>query len=188
MSVPVSNKRCLGIFNVGISVQVGEEGDLVSDGLVGEITSTGGQVAVGEGLRLVPSLHGVNEVCLVGVTEICESGDVESSQHFMVLVDQVVTMEHVEAVPWCIPSNDLDGFRRTKPDNIFERNSLIGLNSTTATDSRDDLEIDEMDVDGMRPTATTIGELPNFNVTTLWLGEDSLESVGPGDTVDLPLT
>lgn len=51
-----------------------------------------------------------------------------------------------------------------------------------------DFEVDEMNMDWMRPAPTMILESPELNSTSRWLGEDAIVDIIEGDAVDCPLT
>lgn len=71
-------------------------------------------------------LHGVNEVGGFRVAEIGgEGGDVEGHRHVVVLVDEVVAVEHVDAVPGGVFSQHVHPFVIAKEDNVFETRFLV---------------------------------------------------------------
>jgi hypothetical protein len=65
----------------------------------------------------------------------------------MVFMDQVVAVEHVNAIPWCIFSYHTDFLVGSEEDDVFETSLLVGEDRALPTSSRDDLEVNEVDVD-----------------------------------------
>jgi hypothetical protein len=139
-------------------------------------------------LRAVAGLHGVDETGLLVVAQISQRRYIEGRHHLVVLVDQIVAVEHVEAVPWCVASDNVDLFVGVQPDNILECNLFIRQDTTTrAASACDDLEVDQMDMNGVGPSTSAVLKNPVLDRSTLRFGEHTLfGTISPGDTVDLP--
>jgi hypothetical protein len=105
-----------------------------------------------------------------------------------IFMNEIVAMEHVQAVPGSIMSLDFDCLARAKPDNVLEPLSFVVVERTVTVGSGQDLEIDKMDVNRMRPTAAAVLKLPYFNRTARHICQHAVGCVGKDDTVDLPLT
>jgi len=97
-----------------------------------------------------------------------------------------MAMEHVQAVPRRISGDNVNCFGCVEPDDILESYCLVRHDRSSPANPRDDLEVNQMDVDGMRPPSTAILELPDFDGPPLWLGEDTLGDIGPHNAVNLP--
>jgi hypothetical protein len=112
-----------------------------------EVASTVVKVVLAETLCAVLGFHGVDEGSLFVVTEIFQCGDIESGHHVVVFVDQVVAVEHVETIPWTIAGENLNLFVLVQPNDIFQCGLLVGKNTTSASSTAHNLEVDEMNVD-----------------------------------------
>lgn len=55
----------------------------------------------------VSLLHGVNEVGCLRVPPVSETGDVECGHHVMILMNEIVAVEHVDSIPRSISGNNL---------------------------------------------------------------------------------
>ena len=123
--VPVLNKSRLNLIDMTVSVESDEEVELVCDALLAEHTGTCLEVGLGESHRTVAWLHRVDKVSGLGVAEVAQCSDVESCQHLVVFVDQIVAavelismkmvynggvdlLKHVDTVPWRIACDNLD--------------------------------------------------------------------------------
>ena len=98
-------------------------------------------------------LHRVNELGCLRVAEVGKAGDVESSHHVVVLVDEVVAVEHVDTIVWGVAGDDGDLLVGTKQDDVLQGFSFVGKNASFASGAAQDLEVDEMDMHGMAPAA-----------------------------------
>lgn len=76
-------------------------------------------------------------------------------------------LEHIHSIPRSVSSNDVNLFVRVKPHDIFQRDLLIRHKCTSATIARRDLKIDQMDMDGMRPTTSSVLQRPVGQVSKL---------------------
>jgi hypothetical protein len=65
----------------------------------------------------------------------------------VVFVDQVVAVEHVETIPWTIAGENFNLFVLVQPNDIFQCSLLIRKDTTSATSTAHNLEVDEMNVD-----------------------------------------
>lgn len=118
------------------------------DGAVGEISRATCKIAIRERLRTVALFHRIDEAGLLIVAKVRKGSDVHCSHHLVVFVDQVVAVElysvskvtsivvsenntyHVETIPRCVASDDVDFFVGVQPNNILERLLLIGSHTT----------------------------------------------------------
>lgn len=116
--------------------------DLGLDGLRGEDAGTGAEV--GEDIRLgVPAfVLRVAEVGGLVVAEVLQHGHVEGGHHVLILVNQVVAVEHVEARPRLVMSLDPDRLAGREPDDVLETVGLVRLDAAVAARARDDAEVD----------------------------------------------
>jgi hypothetical protein len=80
----------------------------------------------------------------------------------MVFMDKVVTMEHVDTLPWCVPSHNTDGFTRGYPNDILFTRCLVWHHIVTAASARKHLEINEVDMNRMRGISTSVSQFPNL--------------------------
>jgi hypothetical protein len=71
-------------------------------------------------------------------------------------VYKVVTVKHVDTIPGRVARNNNDSLIWAQPDNIFKRYLLIGLDAARATSTRNDLEINQVNVNWMAPTTTLV--------------------------------
>ena len=104
----------------------------------------------------------------------------------MILVDEIVAMEHVHTVPGCILSQDLHLLVDAEKYDIFESDLLVFEHRTLTVETFNYLKVDEMDVNGMGPAAAAVFELPQLHLTAGWLCQDSVVYVSEGDAVDRP--
>lgn len=66
----------------------------------------------------------------------------------MIAVEGFGVTHHVEAIPRRKPRNNVDLFVGVEPDNVFEGYLFVGPHSA-GTGAANDLEVDEMDMDGV---------------------------------------
>lgn len=93
-----------------------------------------------------PSIfHGINEICRLVISKVLEDSHVEGSHHIVIFVYKVMTVEHVDTVPWGEFSYDANFLIGAEDNNIFEP-SFVWHHLVPSAASRDDLEIDEMNV------------------------------------------
>ena len=76
------------------------------------------------GLSAPSLLHRINEVGRFRVAEVGERGDVEGGHHVVVFVDEVVAVEHVDAVPRRVAGEDAHFFVGAQEDDVFEGHFL----------------------------------------------------------------
>ncbi|KAL2284811.1 hypothetical protein FJTKL_08640 [Diaporthe vaccinii] len=132
-------------------------------------------------------LHGVQvSRCLI-IAPVRKSSDVEGSHHVVILVDQVVAMEHVDSVPWSIVSLHDRGLSSPQPDHVLEPSGLVGHDSPVAIRPREDTEVNQMNMDGMRPAIAGVLQLPDLGCASWHLGENPIVDIGKDDVINLPL-
>lgn len=97
---------------------------------------------------------------------------------------------HVKTIPRSIAGNHIDLLVGVEPHNVLQSDLLVRLDTPTAAASaRDDLEVDQMNVNRVCPASRAILQGPVLDGTTLGLGQNALlGTIGPGDAVDLPFT
>jgi len=122
--LPVSFEAGFDSNNVAVSIKIVEECHLLLDGSVCEVSATSFPVGFGERLRAVALLHGVDEAGLFVVAKIRQGGNIHSSHHLVVFVDQVVAVEHVQTIPGCVASNHIDLLVGVQPNHVLLQVSL----------------------------------------------------------------
>lgn len=97
---------------------------------------------------------------------------------------------HVKTIPRSIAGNHIDLLVGVEPHNVLQSDLLVRLDTPTAAASaRDDLEVDQMNVDRVCPASCAVLQRPVLDSTALGLGQNALfGTIGPGDAVDLPFT
>ena len=78
----------------------------------------------------------------------------------MVFVNKVMAVEHVEAVPGSEVSQHMDDFTGCEENCVLEAGSLIRQESPSTSGSADDLQVHEMNVNGMYSLASGVAQLP----------------------------
>lgn len=106
----------------------------------------------------------------------------------MVLVDEVVAVEHVDSLPWRISGNNPHNFAGCDPNHVLHTSSFIWHHCVPSASARDDLEVNEMDMDRVRSVATSVSQLPDLVLTEDRSRQDAVFNVCPANTVDDPLT
>ena len=71
-------------------------------------------------LAAVLLLHRIQKLGGLGIAPVAEAGDVKSSHHVMVFVDQIVAVEHVDTIVRCVTGDDGHNFILAKQDDILE--------------------------------------------------------------------
>lgn len=102
MCLPVCFECGLDLGCMFVSVQPDEEIALVVDFAIIEVATTTRIVAFAEGFGSVCWVHGIQEGGGFVIAKVCDGCNVHRRHHFMVLMDQVVAVEHIETVPWSI--------------------------------------------------------------------------------------
>src|SRR3954452_13458185 len=113
--------------------------------------------------------------------------DLVLDHHVVVLVDEVVAVDHVPP-----------GVRR-EPGDHADHLALADVHGVLRTElprvrrlavAIEDLEVDEVDVDGMEPAARVVAQLPDLDIAGARVGDDVLEAavddVVPREAVDRP--
>lgn len=137
-------------------------------------------------LRAPPLLHWVHKVRSLLISEIRKSSDVEGSHHVMILMDEVVAMEHVHPIPGRILGQNLHLLVDAEKHDIFECDLLVLEDRALPVETFNDLEVDEVDVNWMGPAAAAILELPQLHLTARRPCQDPVIYVGEGDAIDRP--
>jgi len=96
-----------------------------------------------------------------------------------------MAVEHVETVPGHVAGEHKDDFVPAEEHYVLERGGFVRQDRSVAL-ARDDLEVNEMNMDGMGPAAAFVLEFPEFDGASGWPGEDAVVDVVEGDAVDLP--
>src|SRR6266498_5100060 len=97
-------------------------------------------------------------------------------------------MTYVETIPRGVPSKHIDNFILTNQHNILKSCCFIWQYRSIALLACNHFEVDEMNMDWMRPAPTMILESPQLNSTSRRPGEDAIVDIGEGNAVDCPLT
>jgi hypothetical protein len=178
-----SDEGRLKIVLVNIRVKVGIEGEGYCDSLFCGDNSWVVWHGNEAGVKWVDELGNV-----LWVVEVDEISDVKRAHHGVIFMNQVVAMEHVKTIPRSVASQDPDLLILSEKNDILERDRLVNLDTTVALLTGDNLEIDEMDVDGVSPSTTHVDKLPKLDRSTWGSGKNTVGNVVEGDTVDLPFT
>jgi hypothetical protein len=102
-------------------------------------------------------------------------------------MDQVMAVEHVDSVPRRVSCDDSHFFVRAYPDDVFQSNCFVRLNPAAATCSRDDLEINQVDVNWVSPASALVDQLPNLDRSTFGLCKNSgIDTIRPNMSVNVP--
>jgi len=110
--------------------------------------------------------------------------NVECCHHVVILVHKVVAMEHVHTTPRLEVGNDLHLLVLPKVNDVLQSSRFIRLNSSSTSYSRHDLEVNEMDVDRVRPATRFVHETPSLYPTLRRLGQDTVWNVFKSNAVD----
>ena len=121
------------------------------------------------------------------VAKVLEHTDVERGHHVMVLVDQVMAMEHVHPVPGRVLGQHLHLLVGAQQHNVLERGLLVLEHRAAAVEALHDLEVDEVDMDRMGPTTAAVLQLPKLDFAALGFSENPVGGVGEGYVVNGPL-
>lgn len=123
-----------GLDGVELAVGLleGEHLHLGLDGLGGEDVGAGAEVGEVVGRGGPALVLGVAEVGGLVVAEVLQHGDVEGGHHVLVLVDEVVAVEHVEAGPGLVVGLDAHRLADGEPDDVLEAVGLVGLDAAVA--------------------------------------------------------
>lgn len=81
------------------------------------------------------------------------------------------------------------GEKRIRPYNEETKKGGEGRDArlTSWAYARHDLEVDEVDVDGVGPGGAEVAQLPLLDGAAGWFGEDAIRDVVEGDVVDGPV-
>lgn len=175
----------------GVELAVGllerEHLDLVDDGVGGEDALAGAEVGEDVGLGVPAVVLGVAEVGGLVIPEAREHGDVEGRHHVLVLVDQVVAVEHVQPRPGLVVRLHPHRLPLRQPDHVFQAVRLVRLHAAVPARPRDHPEVHEVHVDRVRPAAGAVLELPDLDGAAGHLGQHAVGHVLEADPVDEPL-
>ncbi|TLD12853.1 uncharacterized protein PgNI_02843 [Pyricularia grisea] len=183
---PVAVKRIAHLIDLAVGISVSQEGNSSLDALIAKGTSATREVGSTKCLGTPALLHGVDEVSLLVVAKVGQGSHVEGGHHVVVLVDQVVAVEHVDAVPGGVVSLDEHLFVLAQPDDVLETGGLVGQDGAVAV-ALQNPKVDKVDVDGVGPAAGRVLELPDLDGSAGDVGEHAVVDVGKGDAVDAPL-
>jgi hypothetical protein len=81
--LPVGGQTRLHRCNIAVRIEAVEESDFGLDGCIRKVTTSPGEVTVGERLGSVSWLHWVDEGGLLVVAQVRQSGDIECSHHIL---------------------------------------------------------------------------------------------------------
>lgn len=96
-------------------------------------------------------------------------------------------MEHVETVPGSVARQDVHFFVLAQEHDVLQRGGFVGFDfGAGAFLAGDDLEVDEVDVDGVGPAAAVVDEFPELDGASWGFGEDAVIDVVEGYAVDFP--
>lgn len=98
-----------------------------------------------------------------------------------------MAVEHVRPGPGLVVRLDGQGLTAAQPDDVLETGSLVGHHGVAASGAGEDLEVDQVDVDGVRPTARVVLKLPDLNSAEGGFGQDTVVDVREDDLVNLVL-
>lgn len=109
-------------------------------------------------------VHWVGEVkgAVERVSQGLQKSDVERGQHGMIFVDEIVAVEHVDAIPWSVVSQDLRSLTGLEEDGILQTCRFVREESSRAASTGNDLEVDKMDMDGVDCEAASVVEGPKL--------------------------
>lgn len=141
--IPIRVQCILDMFSTVVGVEGRECGERLDQHLV--------QVGRARpGLCSPALLHGVDELCCLGVAKVAqaEGRDVESAHHVVVLVDKVVAVEHVDAVPGSVLRHNLQRLVWPNHANIFHACSLVRHHLAAPADPLYNLKVDKVDMNG----------------------------------------
>ena len=105
----------------------------------------------------------------------------------MVLVDEVVTMKHVNTCPRCVASHNPDNFTRSDPHDVLRTRCLIWHHLITVTRTRQHLEVDQVDMNRMRGIPTSVSQLPDLVFSQYRSCQNTVLDILPAYTIDKPL-
>lgn len=132
-------------------------------------------------------IQGIDEARAL-VANVRQGRDVERGHHLVVLVHQVVAVEHVLAGVRPVLRLDPHRLADVEPDDVLEALRLVVLHAAVAAArARQDLEVDEVHVDGVRPAAAAVDKVPDLDRVARRPGEDAVVDVAKRHAVDLPL-
>ena len=77
--------------------------------------------------------------------------------------DQVVAVEHVHPVPGRVVRLDKHGLVAREPDDVLQPAGLVRQDVTVAAGPLEDLEVNQVDVDGVGPAAGPVLQLPDLD-------------------------
>ena len=93
--------------------------------------------------------------------------DCELGHHVVVLMDQVVAVDHVATPVRTELDEDPDRLSLTEVGDVLGAELLVERRSAVAVQ---DLEVDQVDVERVEPTSTGIGQLPDLGGVQLGIG------------------
>lgn len=83
---------------MAVRVQAGHELDALDNRLVAKGPGTASKLGPSVWLSSPSGFHRIDVGCFI-VAKIREGSDVKGGHHVVVLMDQIVTMEHIDSVP-----------------------------------------------------------------------------------------
>lgn len=99
-----------------------------------------------------------------------------------------MAVEHVDTIPGSIMGLDFDYLVGSEPDDVLETQRLVGIEGSTiiGIGAGEDLEVNQVDVDGVTPAATAVLELPDLDGATGNVSKYAVVDLGEADSVNLP--
>lgn len=104
----------------------------------------------------------------------------------MVLVNEIVAMEHVHTLPRGISRDDPNNFAGRNPNDILHASCLIWHDCIPTTGTREDLEVDQMNVDRVRSVSAAVSQFPDLVLAQDRSCQDAVLDVCPAHSVDDP--
>ena len=104
----------------------------------------------------------------------------------MILMHQIMAMEHIDSIPGSIVRKNLRRLARLQEDRVLETGGLVRENAAGAASAGDNLEVDKMDVYGMHCEAAGVVESPKLGAARWRFGEDAVVGVFEVDAVNCP--
>jgi hypothetical protein len=94
------------------------------------------------------------------IPELFEKGDIEYIHHQAVLMNEVVAVEHVHAIPRSVDRVDLHALTGRQQDCVFETCTLVWEYGSVATGPAENLEVDQVDMRGVDTRSIGVVEFP----------------------------
>ena len=104
-------------------------------------------------------------------------------------MDEVMAVEHVDSVPRSVVGFDRHDLIGCKPDNVLQAQALVGVDdSVVVVGSRENAEVDQVDMNRVAPATTTVLELPDLDSPTGHVCQETVLDIRKDNAVDLPLS